>query len=185
MPEGRRKLGAVALAGLWRASRILTADSTSVGSWSGNETVWRMTLDLNHLLYFGQHAPGRIISIIDGIVAGEGEGPLQPTSKRAGVLAGGENPAYVDCVLARLMGYNISRIPTPYHAVYHRQSQFGGPRVEDVNVRVWQDGVAKALTFATLPDLEFVKPEHWRRAARSPLQSRSSRSDFSIAQQPA
>ena len=45
------------LGGLWRASRMLTDDSTATGSWYGNETVWRMTLDLNHLLYFGDHAP--------------------------------------------------------------------------------------------------------------------------------
>ena len=85
-----------------------------------------MTLDLNHLLYFGDPAPRRIISIVDGIVAGEGEGPLQPTSQTAGVLVAGANPAYVDCVLARLMGYNVSRLPTPYNAVYHRKSRFGG-----------------------------------------------------------
>lgn len=185
LSEAQRKFGARLLGGLWRASRLLTNDSTAAGSWSGNETVWRMTLDLNHLLYFSAQAPRRIISIVDGIVAGEGEGPLQPTSKHAGVLVGGENPAYVDCVLARLMGYNISRLPTPYNAVYHRKSQFGGPHLEDVRVQVWQDGASRALPLDDLPDLEFVKPEHWRRAARSSGRAEWSRSDFQDAQQPA
>jgi uncharacterized protein (DUF362 family) len=181
----QRRLGARLLGGMWRASRLLTHDSTSAGSWYGNETVWRMTLDLNHLLYFGSHPPRRIITIVDGIVAGEGEGPLQPTSKRAGVLVGGSNPAYVDCVLARLMGYNISRLPTPYNAVYHRRSQFGGPHLEDVQVRLWQDGAATSVPLADLPNLDFVKPQHWRRAATLSPGGQWSRSDFHDAQQPA
>ena len=172
LPERRRKAGAVMLAALWRTSRVLTADSTSAGSWYGNETIWRMTLDLNHLLYFSARSPRQVISIADGIIAGEGEGPLRPTSKRAGVLVGGENPAYVDCVLARLMGYNISRLPTPYNAVYHRKSRFGQGPLEDLLVRVWQDRESRSMLLADLPNLEFVKPEHWQRAARSPEHSR-------------
>jgi uncharacterized protein (DUF362 family) len=167
LPEARRKLGALMLGGLWRASRILTGDSTSAGSWYGNETIWRMTLDLNHLLYFGNHAPKQIISIVDGIIAGEGEGPLRPTAKPAGLLIAGANPAYVDAVLGKVMGYNISRVPTAYHAVYHRKSQFCGPYLENFDVKMWQDGRSKSVPFDKLPNLEFVKPEHWQRAATS------------------
>ena len=43
------------------------------------------------------------------------------------------------------MGYNISRLPTPYNAVYHRKSRFGGPHLEDVHAQVWQDGVSDVL----------------------------------------
>lgn len=181
----QKTAGGLLLGGLWRASRMLTRDSTSAGSWHGNETVWRMTLDLNQLLYFGDGAPRRIVSIVDGVVAGEGEGPLQPTSKRTGILVGGENPAYVDCVLARLMGYNVSRVPTVYHAIYHRKSRFGGPHVEDVAVRLAQAGSSRTLPLEDLPDLAFVKPEHWRHAARSPAQAQWGRSDFRNAEQPA
>ena len=166
LPEARRKLGTLMLGGLWRASRILTGDSTSAGSWFGNETIWRMTLDLNHLLYFGNHAPKQVISIVDGIIAGEGEGPLSPSPNPAGVLVVGENPAYVDAVLAQLIGYNISRVPTVYQAIYHRKSQFGGPYLENFTIHLWENGETKALPFAELPDLNFIKPEHWQRAAR-------------------
>jgi uncharacterized protein (DUF362 family) len=167
LPEARRKLGTLMLAGLWRASRILTGDSTSAGSWFGNETIWRMTLDLNHLLYFGQRAPKKIISIVDGIIAGEGEGPLSPSAKPIGVLAGGENPAYVDAVLAQLIGYNISRVPTVYQAIYHRKSQFGGPYLENFTTHMWENGKTKVIPLDELPDLKFNKPEHWKRAAKA------------------
>jgi uncharacterized protein (DUF362 family) len=167
LPEARRKLGTLMLGGLWRASRILTGDSTSAGSWFGNETIWRMTLDLNHLLYFGQRPPRKVISIVDGIIAGEGEGPLSPSAKPIGVLVGGENPAYVDAVLAQLMGYNISRVPTVYQAIYHRKSQFGGPYLEKFTAHMWENGETKIIPLDELPDLKFVKPEHWKRAAKA------------------
>jgi len=167
LPAPARRGGAILLGALWRASRILTGDSISAGSWYGNETIWRMTLDLNHLLYFGGRAPKHIISIVDGIVAGEGEGPLAPTAKSAGLIVAGENPAYVDAVLGRLMGYNISRVPTVYHAIYHRKSQFSGPYLENVNVQLWEDDRIKVVPFHDLPNLDFVKPEHWTRAARA------------------
>ena len=167
LSETARKAGAIALAGLWRASRVLTGDSISAGSWHGNETVWRMTLDLNHLLYFGNQPPGQIISIVDGIIAGEGEGPLNPSRKPAGLLVAGENPAYIDASLAALMGYNISRVPTVYHAIYHRMSQFAGPHLSKFSANVWQHGSVHRIPFDQLPNLDFVKPRHWRRAARA------------------
>jgi hypothetical protein len=164
LSEMRRRLGTLALAGLWRASQIVTGDSTSAGSWSGNETIWRMTLDLNHLLYFGNHAATRVVSIVDGIVAGEGEGPLRPAAKPAGLLIAGENPAYVDAVLGRVMGYNVARIPTAYNAIYHRKSRFSGPDLEAFKATMWRDGRPTVVPFDELPNLEFVKPKHWTRA---------------------
>jgi uncharacterized protein (DUF362 family) len=177
LPEARRKLGTLMLGGLWRASQILTGDSTSAGSWYGNETIWRMTLDLNHVLYFGNHAPKQIISIVDGIVAGEGEGPLSPKAKPAGLLVGGENPAYVDAVLGKLMGYNISRVPTAYHAIYHRKSQFSGPYLESFSAQLKEEGGTTIIPFEQLPNFDFIKPEHWKRAAISAPVVSSSQAD--------
>lgn len=163
--EVRRKAGSLILGALWRTSRLLTGDSISAGSWYGNETIWRMTLDLNHLLYFDDRAPKKIISIVDGIVAGEGEGPLEPTPKPAGMIVAGENPAYIDAVLGKLMGYNISRVPTVYNAIYHRKSRFSGTYLEDFETHVWKNGLIKVVPFYELPNLNFLKPEHWKRAA--------------------
>jgi uncharacterized protein (DUF362 family) len=167
MPEWRRKVGVRVLEALWRASEWLTGDSTATGSWFGNETVWRMTLDLNHLLYFADDAPKRVITIVDGIVAGEGDGPLRPRRKAAGLLVGGENPAYIDGVLARLMGYNVSRVPTAYHAIYHRKSHFGGPGLEEIDVHLCHEG--RIVRAHALPNLDFAKPRHWQRAASPSL----------------
>jgi len=164
LSKSSRWAGSMVLAALWRTAQLLDRESISTGSWHGNETIWRTTLDMNHLLYFGSRPPRRVISIVDGIIAGEGEGPLRPTPKLTGLLLGGENPAYIDATLARLIGYNIARVPTVYNAIYHRKSRFGGPHLEDWRIRLWEEGRAKTVSFFKLPNLHFVKPRHWTRA---------------------
>jgi uncharacterized protein (DUF362 family) len=161
----RRKLGLRLIGGLWRASRLVGGDAISAGSWDGNETVWRTTLDLNHVLYFNPRSPRHIISVVDGVIAGEADGPLTPSPKAAGVLLGGENPAYVDAAMAQLMGYNISRVPTVYQSIYHRKSQFAGPFLEDVKV-AYSSGCkgSNNVFLSDLPNLQFIKPRHWLRA---------------------
>jgi uncharacterized protein (DUF362 family) len=152
---------------LLRAAALATGGGgISAGSWSGNETLWRTVLDLNHLLYFGVKTPKHIITVVDGIVAGEGDGPLKPSPKAVGLLLGGENPACLDGVLAHLMGYNLSRVPLVYHALTHRKSRFAGAGLGDLRVvRAEQDGRVEVLPVAQIGCLGFRKPQYWRRAA--------------------
>jgi hypothetical protein len=153
-----RRVKKVELNMLETLSRLTGGDGISAGSWRGNETVWRTTLDLNHLLYFKIPRKARtILNIVDGIVAGEGEGPLSPSPKPVGLLLGGENPAYVDAVMAKLMGYNLSRIPTVYNALYHRRSHFAGPFLENFRVHIQ----GKEVAFEELPNFNFKKPRYW------------------------
>lgn len=95
------------------------------GDWYGNDTVWRMALDLNHALFFvGRDGmlkdipQRRYLSVIDGVVAGEGEGPLFPTPKQCGILLMGEHPVAVDLVGARLMGFDWRKIPMLREALH-------------------------------------------------------------------
>lgn len=93
------------------------------GNWYGNDTAWRMAIDLNRILLYadrqGNMSSGqqrRFFSVADGIVAGEGNGPLDATPKSAGVLLAGGNPVAVDAVGARLMGFDRSRLPIIHRA---------------------------------------------------------------------
>lgn len=159
----------VSLSALWKLSKWSGSEDISSGSWSGNETIWRMTLDLNHLLYFNEKSPRKIITIVDGIVSGEGDGPLRPTPKPAGLLIGGENPAYIDAVMGKLMGYNVARIPTVYHAIYNRKSKFGGQPMELLDIRCLLNGSrVKVVPFDSLPNFQFRKPTYWKRAETVP-----------------
>lgn len=166
MSVARRKMYAVVHHLLRGAAAGLGASRIAAGSWSGNETLWRTILDLNHLVYFGRQRPGHVITIVDGVIAGEGQGPLCPSPKPAGVLIAGENPASIDAVVARLMGYNLARVPLVYHALTHRNSQFAVPDMLDPDVvRVSNDGAAQRPTSDEIPNLNFRKPKYWRRAA--------------------
>lgn len=101
-------------------------ENIQAGSWRGNDTIWRTVIDLNHILYFHSKKQRKVLNIVDGIIAGEKQGPLSPTPKPIGILIAGENPAYIDAVAAKMMGYNIFRIPMIYNAIYSRRSKFGG-----------------------------------------------------------
>ncbi|HXG45158.1 MAG TPA: DUF362 domain-containing protein [Gemmatimonadales bacterium] len=98
--------------------RVL-GDSLGVeGAWSGNDTVWRMCLDLDRILLYGRldgtladRPQRRVVSVVDAVVAGQGDGPLAPEPFTLGLLLAGENAAAVDHVCARLLGYDPVRIP--------------------------------------------------------------------------
>jgi hypothetical protein len=88
------------------------------GNWWGNDTIWRTCLDLMRANLYADR-DGRLrstpqrayLSLVDGIVGGEGNGPLAPRDRPAGLLVAGENPAAVDAVCARLVGFDIEKIP--------------------------------------------------------------------------
>jgi uncharacterized protein (DUF362 family) len=91
------------------------------GNWWGNETIWRMCLDLNKIILYGNpdgslrpdrpQSRKRHYVLVDGIVAGEGSGPMNPDPVHAGVVLFGTNPASVDAACAWLMGFDPGRIP--------------------------------------------------------------------------
>ena len=168
-----RASATLALGSLRRLVDSVCREKNVEGSWPGNEVLWRMVLDLNHILYFSSSSPKHILTIVDGIVAGEGEGPLRPRPKATGLLAVGRNPAYLDAVLARSMGYCIPRVPLVYHALYHRASRFCGPKLDDFSVsHVAADGTTRSVEFYNLPVFNLEKPHLWRRAEVPGLASR-------------
>jgi len=100
-------------------AKIFGATSRVVrsGNWWGNDTTWRMTLDLNRALleYDGagqrRRQPLRYLTIIDGIIAGEGNGPMEADAKPCGVLVAGVNPVAADFVATQLMGFDWRKVP--------------------------------------------------------------------------
>ncbi len=94
------------------------SDQYHEGSWYGNDTLWRTVLDLNRLLVYADQEkmvneiPQRkCISFVDAIIAGEGEGPMEPDARPIGILVGGVNPVAVDAVLATLIGFDYLKMP--------------------------------------------------------------------------
>lgn len=172
--EHMMSLGRVERTALSSALRVLgrinqrTGDGIDAGSWSGNETIWRTTLDLNHVLYLRGRA--NVLHLVDGVVAGQGEGPITPTPMPAGVILAGRNPAHVDAVMARLIGYSLARVPTVYEALNHRRSIFGGTRPDRIPLAVAPaaDAPLGRALLADLPTQGFAAPRNWRRAQVHP-----------------
>jgi uncharacterized protein (DUF362 family) len=78
-----------------------------VYGWPKNVLHWagipESIVDLHHLF-------PRQFAIVDGIVGMEGNGPIQGTPKKAGVLVGGSDVAAVDATCCRIMGLDPRRI---------------------------------------------------------------------------
>jgi uncharacterized protein (DUF362 family) len=130
---GRLAMDRAPMVGNWlyrkmrSAGKAALGDSETVvrnGNWSGNDTCWRMALDLNRALLYGNadgtwreaDQPKAYFGIVDGIIGGEGNGPICPDPVESGVLVAGENPAEIDAVCARLMGFDPADLPIVRHA---------------------------------------------------------------------
>ena len=84
--------------------------------------MWRMILDLNRILVYAtpdgglsQSPQRQLYSVVDGIIAGDGNGPEAPDPKKAGIVVAGTSFAVVDLVCAKLMGFDYQRIPHLAH----------------------------------------------------------------------
>lgn len=153
---------------VWSILRTLTPASSYLpsGAWYGNDTIWRMILDLNRILIFSDRngclcdRPQRqSCFIVDGIIAGEGNGPLSPTPKRAGVVIAGDDPVAIDIVLAQLMGYDWRKLPLlSQFSLPNDDSQF--TKFDGENIRaVTETGV---WNFDKLESMGFVPPNGWK-----------------------
>lgn len=94
------------------------------GGWHGNDTCWRMTLDLVRIALYGRvdgtmaDTPQRsVLTVVDGLIAGEGEGPLEATPVNANTLVYGENPLITDLFASAFMGFDYQRISLLREAV--------------------------------------------------------------------
>lgn len=138
-----------------RAPRVGAPVPVTEGSWEGNDTIWRTTLDLvkihTHASESGlRQEPVRgFFALVDGIVGGEGEGPFGVRPVPLGLLLAGPDPVLVDMVAARAMGYDWRRIPTiaralappllPSSSIAELDERWIGPRPERrfVPPRTW------------------------------------------------
>lgn len=102
-----------------KLGRMIFGDTQKVvrsGNWHGNDTCWRMVVDLNKCLFYfdGKGAPRtktlRYLAVVDGIIGGEGNGPMAPDPKPCGVIVAGTNPLAVDSACCALMGFDWTKV---------------------------------------------------------------------------
>jgi len=163
----------------WRAFRKLyhrvsgkpKAQALTYGNWRGNDTAWRMVLDLNRVLRFAdasgdlQAEPTRrYFSVVDGLIGGDGEGPLHPDPYPSGVVLAGFNPLAVDWVATRLMGFDPARLRLYANATEQMREWLPGFDASQCrihsNVAPWEGLLNQAE-----PVFHFRAPAGWRGAA--------------------
>jgi uncharacterized protein (DUF362 family) len=131
-----------------RRAEFATRGDTFIrsGNWHGNQTTWRMCIDLNRCLYYsdadGPHfdaaEPVRtVLTVLDGVVAGEGEGPLAPSDVPLGAVLAATDPVAIDLAALRLMGFDEQRIPKIREAMTGEMLRVSAVRDPD-DVRVYE-----------------------------------------------
>lgn len=105
------------IAVMWKISRPNQGESMA-GTWYGNDTVWRMVMDLNIIAIYGKkdgtlaNEPQRtIFTLCDAIVGGQKDGPLQPQPLASGVLFFSNDSFLSDEVAGHLYRLHLDKIP--------------------------------------------------------------------------
>jgi uncharacterized protein (DUF362 family) len=131
------------------------------GSWYGNDTLWRTVGDLNKLVIFSdkhglmQSSPQRkVLALVDAVVAGEKEGPLEPSSCKIGALVIGDNSCVTDLVCSKLIGFDYHKIPI----IFNTLSTLGNLKssIEVENLVVFLN--SEKRKFKDLPVLHAMEP---------------------------
>ena len=145
------------------------------GNWYGNDTTWRMALDLNKCLFYGgptgKLSPAlknrkRFFSVIDGIIGMEGNGPMHGDAVQCGVLIGGVDAVVVDAVAATVMGFDwrkLKIIKEAFEMESFRLSDYNSGDVIQIvsNVEEWN---ATIKTLQLNPPFRFKPHFGWHGA---------------------
>lgn len=121
------------------------------GSWHGNQTVWRMIYDLNLVLQRADRqgvlqpsAQRATVTIVDGLIAGEGDGPLKARPRDTDMLIAGVDPFAIDTALSWMMGFDPDAIPMLSQRGEYLGEGWGAFDVNELHVSM--DGVDQRVT---------------------------------------
>ncbi|HEX9060671.1 MAG TPA: DUF362 domain-containing protein, partial [Clostridia bacterium] len=140
------------------AGSIIGKDKYTEGSWYGNDTIWRTILDLNRLILYAdkngiikKERQRKYLAIGDMVISGEGEGPLHPDPKTLGVIVLSKDPVVFDSVVAKLMGFDITLLPSINRAFDSHEIPITDLRYEDItlcsNINDWNNIKLHKMTF--------------------------------------
>lgn len=142
--------------------------SVRAGDWWGNDTAWRMMMDLSIVLRYGDttgrlhpQPQRRYISIVDGIIGGQGEGPLRPDPHPSRLIVAGIEPFVVDAACARVMGVDFRLCRWLDAAVRGWTMPLWPEGVQRLDVRTNDPALALLSSDRDSPFLAFEPPAGW------------------------
>jgi uncharacterized protein (DUF362 family) len=143
---------------LWKLSFPKKVHHLSA-AWYGNDTCWRMVMDLNRIAVYGKpdgtlsDKPLRkIYSLCDGIISGQGDGPLYPTPHTLGVVSFTNHSALNDICMAILMGFDIQKIS---------MLRVASADVQNQNVELSLNGANVTLSDLSNYAIQTIPPQGW------------------------
>lgn len=138
------------------------------GAWWGNDTAWRMVLDLARIVTYANHKgelqPSpcrRHVALIDGVVGGEGEGPLFPDPVSSGLLILSDGLVSADFACAAAMGFDPYQIPALGEAVRLSSYPLAERGVDGEQV-VYNGRSSSISEIASLTRYQYKTPIGWR-----------------------
>ena len=150
-----------------KLNRALYGEDEIEGGWHGNDTIWRMVLDLNRIALYGS-ANGkissdkqrRVYSLTDAVIAGEGFGPLAPEPINLGAVSFATSSAFADLVHTALMRFDWRKIPCVNHAFDSFDYKLTSVRPEDVKIYV-NDDILNLDNLAAKYGMDFRPAQGW------------------------
>jgi len=137
-------------------------------NWYGGDTVWRMVYDLNIIL-FHANSNGKIesiqqrkyFSLLDGIIGGERFGPLDSMPKKSGVIIGGINPALVDFIGTRVMGFDENKVKMLSKIREFSKFAFATDNLHDIIIRTNDEKWKAIVNHPEKVSLSFIPAPGW------------------------
>jgi hypothetical protein len=139
------------------------------GSWYGNDTVWRMVLDLNRIAMYGKIDGSmsstpvrRVYSLTDGIIAGQHNGPLAPEPINLGAVTFASSSLFADMAHAALMRFDWRKIALLRNGF---ESDYSYPLVRHPAEELKVCTGGKSYPFAEAARLfgkDFIPPDGWK-----------------------
>ncbi len=153
----------------WSRMAVRRVTRSLSGSWPGNDTCWRMAVDLARIVEYANNQ-GQLqlnkqrahIMLTDGIVAGEGDGPLSPRPVRLGYLSFSDNVASGDFVNCLAMGFDPEKIPMIREAFHLGKYSLSDVNKPDSEIRINNEPVG-IMSVSTAVGRKFLAPREWRR----------------------
>lgn len=147
---------------------IATGDKFRIGSWYGNDTIWRTSIDLNYILLHADKEgvlkdkkQRTIVSLGDMIIAGQGEGPVGPDPKPLGLIMMADNNLLFDRVMCEIMGFNHKKFPSFHHHI--SLERMGYKSFEELNSEsVFYNGWKKVCDFIEKPEWHYNAHSCWK-----------------------
>jgi uncharacterized protein (DUF362 family) len=143
---------------------------TLAGAWYGNDTAWRMALDIVRILIYadceGEMHPKKNqrkhIIFMDGVLGGEGNGPLRPRPIHSGVLMFSDDLLTNDWACSRLMGFDPNKLPI-IKGAWQSSTSYPIANPDSLSGIAYLNGQKIPIQeIAIAGERSFVSPKGWR-----------------------